>query len=532
MPVALGKQTRRVRFDMVYPFIVIIAVFVLLYWLLKINKEYYVLAFFARRARATDGRFVDNIAPILKGNTIFGNVFDLCGKDDAGTFRYYRDAALEMGKSYLIYACGSPMFNIIDPVNAEFVLSNPTLITKSIDYDFMQPALHKGLLTSSGKKWHTRRKMITPTFKHNVLVQFEEIFRAESQKFVKQFDHQEESIVSLPELIPRFSLNSICETAMGINLDDMTERGDRYRESMKMFEKCFVKTFTNPLHYYGAIYKLFPINENIPYLKVVHDFTNDIIAKRQILLEEELNERRCHQLPDDDIYVNKKRRFAMLDTLICAEKDGLIDHAGICEEVNTLMFGGFDPSSIALMFTIFNLSLYEDMQELCYQEILEHIHDHNNLDINQLSNLKYLERFIKETLRLFPPVPIIGRQTSEETVLPNGLILPTGSQIIMHVFDLHRNPKYWDQPDVFDPDRFLPQNSVKRHAYAYIPFSMGLRNCLAQQYFMILIKTLLCFILKKFKILPVTHSEDLVFHMGLTLRVENNIKVKFVLRNK
>lgn len=82
MPVALGKQTRRVRFDMVYPFIVIIAVFVLLYWLLKINKEYYVLAFFARRARATDGRFVDNIAPILKGNTIFGNVFDLCGKDD------------------------------------------------------------------------------------------------------------------------------------------------------------------------------------------------------------------------------------------------------------------------------------------------------------------------------------------------------------------------------------------------------------------------------------------------------------------
>lgn len=88
---------------------------------------------------------------------------------------------------------------------------------------------------------------------------------------------------------------------MGINLDDMTERGDHYRESIKMFEKCFVKTFTNPLHYYGAIYKLFPINENIPYLKVVHDFTNDIIAKRRILLEEELHERRCHQLPDDDM---------------------------------------------------------------------------------------------------------------------------------------------------------------------------------------------------------------------------------------
>ncbi|XP_023165083.2 probable cytochrome P450 4p3 isoform X2 [Drosophila hydei] len=463
---------------MVCAFIVITAVFVLLCWLLKINKEYYILALFARRVRAKDGRSVENIAPILKGRTIFANCFDLYGKDHAGIFRYYRDSAQAMGKSYLVYAFGSPTYNIIDPVNVEFVLSHTSLITKSTDYDFMQPALHKGLLTSTGKKWHTRRTMITPTFRFNILVQFEEVFRAESQKFVTQFEHQAESIISLTELIPRFSLNSICETAMGINLDDMPERGDNYRESIKKFEKCFVKTFSNPLHYYGTIFNIFPLNENIPYLRVVHEFTNDIIAKRRILLEEELNERRCNQLPDDDIYVNKKRRFAMLDTLICAEKDGLIDHAGICEEVNTLMFGGFDTSSIGLMFTIFNLALYQDMQELCYQEILTHIDDQSTVDINQLSNLKYLDRFIKETIRICPPVPVIGRQTSEETELPNGLILPAGSQIIMHVFDLHRNPKYWDKPEEFDPDRFLPKNSINRHPYAYIPFSMGLRNCI------------------------------------------------------
>lgn len=174
----------------------------------------------------------------------------------------------------------------------------------------------------------------------------------------------------------------------------------------------------------------------------------------------------------------------MLDTLICAEKDGLIDHDGICEEVDTLMFGGFDTTSMSLIFTLMHLSLYEDMQELCYQEISQHIDDPSDLDTNQLSNLKYLDRFIKETIRMFPPVPTMSRQTLHETELPNGLILPARTQISMHIFDIHRNPKYWDSPEEFDPDRFLPENSVNRHTYAYIPFSAGQRNCIGKIIFL------------------------------------------------
>ncbi|KAH8298744.1 hypothetical protein KR018_010622 [Drosophila ironensis] len=63
----------------------------------------------------------------------------------------------------------------------------------------------------------------------------------------------------------------------------------------------------------------------------------------------------------------------MLDTLICAEKDGLIDHIGICEEVDTLMFEGYDTTSIGLIFGIMNMGLHPDKQELCFKEIDEHI---------------------------------------------------------------------------------------------------------------------------------------------------------------
>ncbi|EDW00739.1 cytochrome P450 4p1 isoform X2 [Drosophila grimshawi] len=504
---------------------------ILIYWLIKINENYNILAFFARRVHTKDGRPVESIAPTPKGKTIFANCFDLYGKDAAGVFQHSRHLAKEMGTNYLSYSLGTAMYMIIEPEIVEFVLTNPQLITKGMVYNFMKSALRTGLLTSTGKKWHTRRKMITHTFHFNILEQFEEIFKAESQKFVDKFKDQSESVISLTDLIPRFTLNSICETAMGVNLDEMTEEGDRYRESFKLVEQCFVKRIKNPLQYSDTMYKLFGAKYDAHFLKVVHDFSSNIIAKRRILLEKELQERRDDQLPDDDIYINKKRRFAMLDTLICAEKDGLIDHEGICEEVDTLMFAGYDTTSMGLTFNLMNLSLHEDMQEMCYQEISENIDDDlSKLDINQLSKLKYMDRFIKETIRMYPSAPVMGRQTTSETELPNGLILPPGTQCVIHVYDLHRNPKYWNAPEQFDPDRFLPENSMDRHNFAYVPFSAGQRNCMGQKYAMLEIKTLLIYILKQFKILPITKAEDLILHSGITLCVKNDVKVKFVVR--
>lgn len=183
---------------------------------------------------------------------------------------------------------------------------------------------------------------------------------------------------------------------MGVKLDDMTEKGDRYRNAMKMLGKLFVKRFSNPLYFNKTIYHLIGARQDAPYLKVIQEFSSEIIAKRRILLEKELDHRRLNQLPDEDMYdkkskeslyytlsinsfmiysyVNERRRFTMLDTLICAEKDGLIDHKGICEEVDTLIFGGFDTTSMILILTLMNLAIHPDIQDLCHREISEHIH--------------------------------------------------------------------------------------------------------------------------------------------------------------
>lgn len=125
--------------------------------------------------------------------------------------------------------------------------------------------------------------------------------------------------------------------------------------------------------------------------------------------------------------------------------------------------------------------LFHGSQEKVYEEIMQlHFENIEEPSLGELTDLKYMECVIKECLRLYPSVPFIARTSEDEITLKNGLILPKGLQVLVHIFDIHRNPKYWPEPEKFDPDRFLPENSVDRHPFSFVPFSAGPRNCIGK----------------------------------------------------
>lgn len=91
--------------------------------------------------------------------------------------------------------------------------------------------------------------------------------------------------------------------------------------------------------------------------------------------------------------------------------------------------------------------------------------------------MEYLERVIKETMRLLPPIPFVMRSLEENLNLSCGTF-PAGSRVLVPIIMVHRQAEYWPDPLKFDPDRFLEEEVNKRPPCTYIPFSFGIRNCL------------------------------------------------------
>ncbi|XP_017006515.2 probable cytochrome P450 4ac1 isoform X1 [Drosophila takahashii] len=494
-------------------------------WLLlkELNKTYFILSL-AKRVQTVDGSPLESKVAVMPGKTRFGNNLDILNFTPSSVFNFVREStAKAKGRNYLWYFLYAPMYNVVRAEEAEEIFQSTKLITKNVVYELIRPFLGDGLLISTDQKWHSRRKALTPAFHFNVLQSFLAIFKEECNKLLKVLDKNEDGELCLNQVIPQFTLNNICETALGVKLDDMSE-GNEYRRAIHAIEEVIIQRLCNPLMYYNWYFFLCgDYRKHVEKLRIVHDFSSRIIERKRQQFQQK-------QLGEVDEF-GKKQRYAMLDTLLAAEAEGQIDHEGICDEVNTFMFEGYDTTSTCLIFTLLMLALHEDVQRRCYEELEQLPEDSDDISVFQFNELVYLECVIKESLRMFPSVPFIGRTCVEESVV-NGMVMPKDTQISIHIYDIMRDPRHFPNPNQFQPERFLPENTVNRHPFAFVPFSAGQRNCIGQKFAILEIKVLLAAVIRNFKLLPVTQLEDLTFENRIVLRTKQNVKVKLSKRVK
>jgi cytochrome P450 family 4 len=109
-------------------------------------------------------------------------------------------------------------------------------------------------------------------------------------------------------------------------------------------------------------------------------------------------------------------------------------------------------------------------------------------------------------------------------------LIPEGSTCMIFTHALHNNPKYYPKPEVFDPDRFLPENSLNRHPFAYIPFSAGPRNCIGQRFAQMELKVILAKIIRNYYIKTIDQRDKLEVVGELVLRSRNGLNVKVIPR--
>ncbi len=148
------------------------------------------------------------------------------------------------------------------------------------------------------------------------------------------------------------------------------------------------------------------------------------------------------------------------------------------DEALTLLLAGHETTAVALAWTFALLAQTPDAEARLHAEV-DALPDDPAFD--SLPALPIARQIVAEAMRLRPPAWAVGRQAARDTCLA-GLDVPRGTTILFAPLFLHRDPRFWPRPRVFDADRFAPEATAERHKFAYVPFSAGRRGCIGEQF--------------------------------------------------
>ncbi|XP_030382361.1 probable cytochrome P450 4s3 [Scaptodrosophila lebanonensis] len=403
-----------------------------------------------------------------------------------------------------------------DPEDIKQLLSNNTLLYKSRNYELLEAWLGKGLLTNGGEAWHRRRKLLTPGFHFRILSEFKEPMEENCKVLVSRLSrHADGKPFDIYPYISLFALDAICETAMGIKKNAQMQSESEYVKAVQTICRILHKQSFSFWQRFNLLFKFSEAGrQRNAALHVLHDETNRVIRMRRELLQKS----KINSLSD----VDGKRRLAFLDMLLISQLEGAeLTDIEIREEVDTFMFEGHDTTSSAIAFAISLLSKHKDVQQRVYEEAMQ-------LEGREKESMPYLEAVIKETLRLYPPVPFFSRKVTEDLQIGK-LTIPKGASVSNLIYMVHRDELYFPDPERFDPDRFH-LNEQKLHPFAYAAFSAGPRNCIGQKFALLELKCSLSALVRKFEFVTVEGYEPKPL-AELVMKSGNGIQVRMYSRD-
>ncbi|PZC76747.1 hypothetical protein B5X24_HaOG200076 [Helicoverpa armigera] len=431
--------------------------------------------------------------------------------------------ASKYGGAFRVHLFTTPVVIVTHSRYVEALVSSTEHITKGRTYDFLLNWLGLGLLTSTGQMWKTQRRFLTPAFHFNILQNFLPVF-CKNQRYLtdKLRGLANGQPIDMTPIVALDALDNVTESIMGVCVDAQKHQSE-YVKSIEELSAIVTMRMQNPFMGQDAIFNLLPYKKKQEKaLKIVHGQTHKVIEARRA----ELRRANITALPDsNDIGIKNKHAF--LDLLLLAEMDGKkIDDEGVREQVDTFMFEGHDTTTSGIVYTLYCLSKHRDIQEKIYEELQTIFGSEMERDptYTELNQMKYLELVLKESMRLFPPVPLIERKIMRDCEIGD-MKLVKGTSVLINIYQIHRQPDMFENPLEFRPERF---EKPLKNPFSWIPFSAGPRNCIGQKFAMLELKITISEIVKNFYILPASQEPEL--SADIVLRSKNGVHIKLMPR--
>jgi cytochrome P450 len=353
----------------------------------------------------------------------------------------------------------------------------------------LQRTLGNGLLTSDGELWRRQRKLMAQAFTPKRIQDYGETMVAVTDRGLNLHDGQ---LINLHAEMNRLTMLVVAAVLfgaaisaeqvalVGTTMETIAEFYANSPEAMLMLPR-WVPT---------------PLNRRV----------NAAVEQLDSVVYSIIGQRRRGEPRND-----------LLDTLLAARDDGgtHMSDQQLRDEVMTLFLAGHETTSLALAHTIYLLAKHPEVERRLMSE-LDEVLAGRLPTVEDAKSLRYTKQVLDESMRLYPPAWATGREVSRDVEIA-GYRIPKGSQLLMSQWLVHRDARFFPDPEAFDPDRWLPERAKLIPRYAYFPFGGGPRVCIGNHFAMLEATLLLAVLMQRhhFELLP---GQSLAFLPTVTLR--------------
>lgn len=312
----------------------------------------------------------------------------------------------------------------------------------------------KGLLTTDGEPWRARRQLMNPAFQRDAVTDAVPVICDEVEALLATWQLRSAAPFSPHRDISTMMLRILGRFTFGFEFDAERHGGRTLHRSLARLTQEVVRRHFAPFPYW----KLWRSR----HLVGAQAFLDGVI--KDVLTEAQARRRRG------------EGTSGFLELLLDARATAEISDADVHDEVLGILVAGHETSATALSWVLALLAKHSEVQARCHAEVDDVLRGRRPT-MKDIETLGYVGQTIKETMRLYPPVPMSIYRAVCDTDL-GGHRIPAGTRIDVLSYVTHRDPHLWSEPLVFDPSRFAPERARAVHACQYFPFLVGRHSCI------------------------------------------------------
>ncbi|NP_001166588.1 cytochrome P450 3A15 [Cavia porcellus] len=453
---------------------------------------------------------------------LFGNVLSY----RKGMWSFDIECRKKYGNMWGLYDGPQPVLAITEPdmIKAVLVKECYSVFTNRrslVPVGFMK----KSVSLSEDEEWKRIRTQLSPNFTSGKLKEMFPIIKQYGDVLVKNLRQEAEKgkPVQLKEIFGAYGMDIIIATAFGVNVDSLNNPHDPF---VSKANKLFRFDFLSPFLLSTVMF---------PFLTQLYEMLSISIFPRDSL---KFFTKFVKKTKENHLESNKKQRVNFLQMMLNSqnfkdtESHKALSDVEILAQSIIFIFAGYETSSSTLSCIMYSLATHPDVQKKLHQEIDKTLPNKAFPTYDVMMEMEYLDMVVNETLRLYPVANRIERMSKKDFEI-NGMSFPKGTLVMIPSFALHRDSKYWPEPDEFRPERFSKKNKENIDPYIYMPFGNGPRNCIGRRMALMNLKLALIRLLQNFSFYPCKETQiPLRLSSEALLQPEKPLILKVVSRDE